>query len=58
MKVIHTSDWHLGHMASLKKVVGKKVGIISHVEYLKDNIHPQILVEPVGNGLSVIKDPV
>ena len=45
-------------LASLKKVVGKKVGIISHVEYLKDNIHPQILVEPIGNGLSVIKDPV
>ena len=44
-------------LASLKKVVGKKVGIISHVEYLKDNIHPQILVEPVGGGLSVIKDP-
>lgn len=44
-------------LASLKKVVGKKVGIISHVEYLKDNIHPQILVEPVGNGISVIKDP-
>lgn len=44
-------------LASLKKVVGKKVGIISHVEYLKDNIHPQILVEPIGNGLSVIKDP-
>lgn len=45
-------------LASLKKVVGKKVGIISHVEYLKENIHPQILVEPIGNGLSVIKDPV
>ena len=45
-------------LASLKKVVGKKVGIISHVEYLKDNIHPQILVEPIGNGLSVIKDPI
>ncbi|MBR4133861.1 MAG: SMC family ATPase [Bacteroidales bacterium] len=45
-------------LASLKKVVGKKVGIISHVEYLKDNIHPQILVEPIGNGLSEIKDPV
>ena len=45
-------------LASLKKVVGKKVGIISHVEYLKENIHPQILVEPIGNGLSIIKDPV
>lgn len=45
-------------LASLKKVVGKKVGIISHVEYLKENIHPQILVEPIGNGLSVIQDPV
>ncbi len=45
-------------LASLKKVVGKKVGIISHVEYLKENIHPQILVEPIGNGLSVIKDPI
>ena len=45
-------------LASLKKVVGKKVGIISHVEYLKENIHPQILVEPIGNGLSLINDPV
>ena len=45
-------------LASIKKVVGKKVGIISHVEYLKDNIHPQILVEPIGNGISIIKDPV
>ena len=44
-------------LASLKKVVGKKVGIISHVEYLKENIHPQIAVEPIGNGLSVIRDP-
>lgn len=45
-------------LATLKRVVGKKVGIISHVEYLKDNIHPQILVKPIGNGLSVIEDPV
>ena len=45
-------------LASLKKVVGKKVGIISHVEELKEQIHPQIIVEPVGNGLSRINDPV
>ena len=44
-------------LASLKQVVGKKVGIIGHVEYLKENIHPQILVEPIGNGLSIIQDP-
>ena len=45
-------------LASLKKVVGKKVGIISHIEELKEQIHPQIIVEPVGNGLSRINDPV
>lgn len=44
-------------LSSLKKVVDKKVGIISHVEYLKENIYPQILVEPIGNRLSVIHDP-
>ncbi len=44
-------------LSSLKKVVGKKVGIISHVEELKEQIHPQIAVEPVGNGISVIHDP-
>ena len=44
-------------LSSLKKVVGKKVGIISHVEELKEEIHPQIVVEPLGNGLSKINDP-
>lgn len=44
-------------LSSLKKVVGKKVGIISHVEELKEEIHPQIVVEPLGNGLSRINDP-
>lgn len=44
-------------LSSLKKVVGKKVGIISHVEELKEQIHPQIVVEPLGNGLSRINDP-
>lgn len=44
-------------LSSLKKVVGKKVGIISHVEELKEEIHPQIVVDPLGNGLSKINDP-
>lgn len=44
-------------LSSLRKVVGKKVGIISHVEELKEEIHPQIVVEPIGNGLSRINDP-
>ncbi len=44
-------------LASLKKVTGKRVGIISHVEELKEQIRPQIAVEPAGNGLSRINDP-
>lgn len=44
-------------LSSLKQEEGKKVGIISHIIELKDQIHPQMLIEPVGNGESVIHDP-
>lgn len=44
-------------LSSLKDTLGKKVGIISHIDELKELIHPQIFVEPKGGGISEIHDP-
>ncbi|MBL8005315.1 MAG: AAA family ATPase [Candidatus Kapabacteria bacterium] len=33
---------------------GRKIGIISHVEQLKERISTQIVVQPIGNGTSTV----
>jgi len=49
MKILHTSDRHLGHMLYTR--AGRHVGIISHVEELQERIPVQIQVNQEGEQL-------
>ncbi len=45
----------LAALTHLQSAIGVRIGIISHVEMLKDLIPAQILVEPAGGGRSVLR---
>jgi exonuclease SbcC len=37
--------------------MGRKVGVISHVQEMTDRIAARILVQPAGGGLSTVSVP-
>jgi DNA repair exonuclease SbcCD ATPase subunit len=42
-------------LSSLQAALGVRIGLISHVEYLREAVPAQLLVEPVGMGRSVVR---
>lgn len=44
-------------LSNLRQEEGKLIGIITHVESLKEEIETQINVQPISNGHSIIKGP-
>ena len=73
MKLLHTSDWHLGRMLYNRKRYdgydaflnwpaelqqdGKLIGVISHVATLKERIGKQISIIPESGGRSMLSSP-
>ena len=58
MRIVHTSDWHLGTLHGLQEH-GRMVGVITHVEAMKERLHPGIVVErrPDGRGSELTVNP-